>query len=227
MDQSGSKAAATLSLAAFAVGAVALVRAAALRTAMSVNAARVAVGKLRPSTTTFLLCDVQERFRPLIHNGETVISTCRYMTSVAKALRIPVVATQQYTKVFGPTVPDCFASTEDLQATPIFEKKLFSMLTPEVQAKLDTYDTTESYVIMGIEAHVCVQQTCLDLLEQGKDVHLIVDAVSSQQLVDREVALQRLQAAGVYLTTAQTAKRRILTTGRWLSCIWSCWIGNS
>ena len=135
---------------------------------------------------------------------ETVINTSRYMTSVAKALEIPVIGTQQYTKVFGPTVPDVFATREDLEQTPIYEKKLFSACTQEVQQKLLELDT-HSFIVMGIEAHVCVQQTCLDLLHQGKDVHVIVDGVSSQQPFDRQIALERLQQAGAFLTTAQSA----------------------
>jgi nicotinamidase-related amidase len=135
---------------------------------------------------------------------ETVINTCRYMTSVAAALDIPVVGTQQYTKVFGATVPDTFADPAALAATPIFDKKLFSMLTDDVSGKLKELNK-DSYIIMGIEAHVCVQQTCLDLLEAGSDVHVIVDGVSSQQAHDRSIALQRLQSAGAFLTTAQSA----------------------
>lgn len=63
------------------------------------------------------------------------------------------------------------------------------------------------YIILTTPAiaHVCVQQTCLDLLEEGKDVHVICDAVSSQQPFDREIALQRMSQAGAYLTTAQSA----------------------
>eukprot|EP00977_Amphora_coffeiformis_P010405 scaffold2433_cov159-Amphora_coffeaeformis.AAC.2 len=163
-----------------------------------------AVGKLHPSKTAILLCDVQERFRPLIHKMETVVQTCQYMTSVGSALEIPIVATQQYTKVFGNTLDECFATPEIKAATPIFEKKKFSMLTDEVSTKLTELDKS-SYIVIGIETHVCVQQTCLDLLEQGKDVHIIVDGVSSQQAIDRQVALQRMQAAGAYLTTAQSA----------------------
>ena len=60
-------------------------------------------------------------------------------------------------------------------------------------------------VLMYATAHVCVQQTCLDLLEEGKDVHVICDGVSSQQPFDREIALQRMSQAGAYLTTAQSA----------------------
>jgi len=167
-------------------------------------ASRHAVGKIDPKTTALLLCDVQERFRSLIWNAETVISTCRYMTSVAKALDVPVVATQQYTKVFGETVKDCFASEDELAAIALCaEKKQFSMLTDEVRAKLAELNK-KSYIIVGIEAHVCVQQTCLDLLEQGADVHVVCDAVSSQQQYDREIALRRLGDAGAFLTTAQS-----------------------
>lgn len=174
------------------------------------SAARV-VGKLYPQRTAFLLCDVQERFRPLIWRMETVIQSCRYLTGVAKALDIPIVATQQYTKVFGETIKECFASDEELNNTPIFEKKKFSMMTEQVQTKIDQLDK-EAFVVMGIETHVCVQQTCLDLLSQGKDVHVIVDGVSSQQPIDREVALQRLQQAGAFLTTAQSAAFMLMQT---------------
>eukprot|EP00980_Cylindrotheca_fusiformis_P023170 scaffold10199_cov146-Cylindrotheca_fusiformis.AAC.27 len=95
------------------------------------NSGRRLVGKLKPETSMFLLCDIQERFRPLMWRGETVINTSRYLTSVAKALDIPVVITQQYTKVFGKTVEDCFADPEDLKNTPMYEKKNFSMCTQE------------------------------------------------------------------------------------------------
>jgi nicotinamidase-related amidase len=180
---------------------------------------RRAVGKLDPQRTVLLLCDVQERFRSLIYHGETVIHTCRYMTSVARALNVPILITQQYSKVFGPTITDCFANLqsedggaaiEDLLPTiPIYEKKQFSMITNDVAAKLDEWDKS-SYLIVGIEAHVCVQQTILDLLEQGKEVHVIVDGVSSQQPFDRAIALERVRQAGAYLTTAQSAAFMLL-----------------
>eukprot|EP00339_Tiarina_fusa_P015347 CAMPEP_0116996302 /NCGR_PEP_ID=MMETSP0472-20121206/154_1 /TAXON_ID=693140 ORGANISM="Tiarina fusus, Strain LIS" /NCGR_SAMPLE_ID=MMETSP0472 /ASSEMBLY_ACC=CAM_ASM_000603 /LENGTH=212 /DNA_ID=CAMNT_0004694879 /DNA_START=18 /DNA_END=656 /DNA_ORIENTATION=+ len=168
------------------------------------NSGRRLVGKLRAENSVFLLCDIQERFRPLIWRGETVVTTSRYLTSVAKALDIPVVITQQYTKVFGDTVKDCFADPADLEKYPIFEKKKFSMCTEEVSEHMNSLNK-ESVILFGIEAHVCVQQTCLDLLEQGKDVHIIVDAASSQQAFDREIALQRMSQAGAFLTTAQSA----------------------
>ena len=194
------------------------------------------IGKLHPSQTMLLVCDMQERFRPLIDKMTTVIQTTKYMTSVASVLEIPILATQQYTKVFGSTIPECFAEVpssetssstttptttttkwntlESMQASNmIFEKKLFSMITPQVQSKLEEVDymrNKTSFVLVGIETHVCVQQTCLDLLELGKQVHIIVDGVSSQQTIDRSVALQRMQQAGAFLTTAQSATYMLL-----------------
>ena len=180
--------------------------------AMSIAKAAQSVGKLSPSTTAFFLCDIQERFRPLIYNTETIVNTAQYLTSISKELSIPLIATQQYTKVFGNTLTDCFANgqtdiDELLQKNRIFEKKKFSMMTDEVQSYLDTNDefqNRKSIVLFGIEAHVCVQQTCLDLLEQGKEVHIVCDAVSSQQKYDRDIALMRMESAGAFLTTAQS-----------------------
>jgi nicotinamidase-related amidase len=174
--------------------------------------ARGSVGRLRPEHTAFLLCDIQERFKSLIYNGPTVIRTSQYLTSVAKALDIPIVATQHATKVFGPTVSDCFATPEDLSNTPVFEKKVFSMLCgPEMDAHLEKLQRN-TYVLFGVEAHICVQQTALDLLERGNEVHIVVDAVSSQLPYDRTIALQRLQQAGAWLTTAQSAAFMLMQT---------------
>ena len=180
----------------------------------ALSAAARHVGKLSPATSCLLLCDIQKHFSSLIYKTDTVVSTAQFLTSVGKALDIPIVATQQYTKAFGPTVPGCFADADDLKSTPIFEKKLFSMMTPEVLDHLAQPNMKDraSFLLFGIEAHVCVQQTCLDLLEMGHDVHVIVDGVSSQQPIDREVALQRMAGAGAYLTTAQSASFMLMKT---------------
>jgi nicotinamidase-related amidase len=108
------------------------------------NGGRRLIGKLKPETSVFLLCDIQDRFRPLIWRGETIVKTSQYMTSVAKALDIPVVITQQYTKVFGETVKDCFSDPKDLENTPMFEKKNFSMCTQEGKEKSDPFVISNS-----------------------------------------------------------------------------------
>mmetsp|Transcript_20206 Transcript_20206/g.42441 ORF Transcript_20206/g.42441 Transcript_20206/m.42441 type:complete len:262 (-) Transcript_20206:229-1014(-) len=176
-----------------------------LKMSLAATTSRRVVGKLTPANTALLVCDVQERFRPLIHKMETVVNTTKFMTSVAKELDFPIVATQQYTKVFGPTIADAFADPADIgTSVPVFEKKKFSMMTEECSAHLSSLDKT-SFLLVGIEAHVCLQQTALDLLEKGHDVHIIADGVSSQQSYDREMALRRMESSGAWLTTAQSA----------------------
>ena len=141
---------------------------------------------------------------------ETVVNTTKFMTSVAKELNFPIVATQQYTKVFGPTIADTFADPKDIGTlAPVFDKKKFSMLTEECSQHLNSLNKT-SYILVGIEAHVCLQQTALDLLELGHDVHIIADGVSSQQSYDREMALRRMESCGAWLTTAQSAAFMLL-----------------
>jgi nicotinamidase-related amidase len=183
-----------------------------------------AIGKLNPATTCLLLCDIQDRFRPLIHNAESVISTSNFLCRVATTLEVPIVATEQYSKVFGHTTLDVLKgegsgevsgdNSEVPQiAVPTFEKKLFSMMTPEVKSHLSvTQPGVKSFILFGIEAHVCVQQTALDLLEEGYDVHVVVDAVSSQSSFDRELALTRMAQSGAFLTTAQSTAFMLMGT---------------
>jgi nicotinamidase-related amidase len=132
-----------------------------------------------------------------------------------------MICTQQYTKAFGNTVNECFATPEIRESamTPhVYEKKKFSMLTEEVQERLNTvHADRDRYILLGIEAHVCLQQTCLDLLrrtthQEAVDVYVIVDGVSSQQPYDRTIALQHMQQSGAILTTAQSLSFTLMNT---------------
>ncbi len=158
---------------------------------------------LNPGSTVFLLCDVQERFRPLIHNFPAVLSNSARLCRLAKQLEIPTIATEQYPKAFGHLCPELTG----LVNGPTFEKKLFSMLTPEVLAALPA---KSQCVLFGIEAHVCVLHTALDLLARDHQCHIVVDAVSSQNKLDREVALTRLREAGCVMTTMESVPFQLL-----------------
>ncbi|GMI45271.1 hypothetical protein TrCOL_g2687 [Triparma columacea] len=174
-------------------------------------ALRTAVGKLTPKSSVLMLCDIQDRFRPLIHEGESIVSQANFLCRIGSELDVPVVCTEQYVKAFGHTcadvlnVPATDGTSAGQMTVPTFEKKLFSMCTPEVMSHISSLGDRTSFILFGIEAHVCVQQTALDLLEQGFDVHVVVDGVSSMSPLDREVALNRMEKCGAYLTTAQSA----------------------
>jgi nicotinamidase-related amidase len=169
-----------------------------------------ALGRLCPSSTALLVCDVQERFKPLICGFPAVADVARRMVKGAQALQIPVLATEQYPQKLGATVPE----VELPPGTPVIPKTKFSMIVPEVRQWLSSSarpagnsngDGIRSVMIVGIEAHVCVLQTALDLLAEGVEVHLITDGVSSQRAFDRAAGLARAAQSGAFLTSSESA----------------------
>lgn len=85
------------------------------------------------------------------------------------------------------------------------EKTRFSMCTPEITNYIQAKPTPKSILLCGIEAHICVQYTALELLNLGFDVHIIADAVSSRTQVNRKFALERLRQSGAFITTSESA----------------------
>lgn len=176
------------------------------------------------SNSLFFVCDIQETFRGKILDYDALIATSLFLVKVGNTLGIPTVTTEQ--KPFKPTVTELSAVIDPAQHSnhALFKKSLFSMLTPEVTALLSRHPSRKHVVLFGIETHVCVLQTTLDLLRRGYIVHVVVDAVSSQNAVDRATALKRMEAeasrsamadpskgAGVlHLTTAESVLFEIL-----------------
>ncbi|XP_069313313.1 isochorismatase domain-containing protein 2 isoform X2 [Eulemur rufifrons] len=116
---------------------------------------------------------------------------------VARLLEVPAVLTEQYPAGLGPTVAELGA--EGLQP---LAKTCFSMV-PALQQELDSRPQLRSVLLCGIETQACILNTALDLLDQGLQVHLVVDACSSRSQVDRLVALARLRQSGAFLSTSE------------------------
>jgi len=149
-----------------------------------------------------LVCDVQERFRPILCGGEAAIATTRLAVRGASVLGMPVVVTEQYPKALGRTVPEVRECLPE--GTKTHEKLRFSMCTEDVREELRRLRVSQ-VLLCGVEAHVCVVQTALDLVRDGMDVHLLVDAITSQRSLDRAVAMRRMLRAGCVPTTAEMA----------------------
>ncbi|CAH8554151.1 unnamed protein product [Schistosoma margrebowiei] len=164
------------------------------------------VGKLLLPRTALLLCDIQEKFRPTISHFDAIVETSSRMLTAARMLGMRIIVTEMYPKGLGPTVKEL----GDLSGIPIISKRSFSMLTDEVANVLELGKQINSVLLCGIETHVCVQSTALDLIERGIQVHCIVDAVSSRNMVDRMFGFQRMSQSGVYLTTCESALLTIL-----------------
>mmetsp|Transcript_24731 Transcript_24731/g.65219 ORF Transcript_24731/g.65219 Transcript_24731/m.65219 type:complete len:204 (+) Transcript_24731:43-654(+) len=169
-----------------------------------------ALGRLKPEQCVFLICDVQEKFAPHIHKFGAVVTGAKRLLATAKALEIPVIVTEQYPKGLGHTVQELTQALEGVTST-VVEKSEFTMITEQVKTALGgPYASRKSVVIVGLEAHVCVQQTTLDLIEMGYGVHLCVDAISSQQPTDRAAGLHRADRAGSYLTSTESIMMELI-----------------
>lgn len=138
-----------------------------------------------------------------MYGFENVVSTAGKMLKVAKLLEVPVIYTEQNPKALGPTVPEL--SPQGLESLHLgtFSKTLFSMAIPEVKTIIDQRDL-KSIVLFGIESHVCILQSTLDLLALGYDVHILADGVSSTNKEEIPIALERMRQAGAQITTSES-----------------------
>ncbi|KAL3985629.1 Isochorismatase family protein [Acanthocheilonema viteae] len=158
-----------------------------------------AASRLSPLNSALLICDIQEKFRPSIKYFEEIIHISKRLIVAAKLLDMKVIATEQYPKGLGHTVPELDLDKYNI---PIFEKKRFSMCIPPVTEMLES---SQSVILCGIETHVCVLHTALDMLEKGIAVHVVADAVSSRSQTDRMFGLRQMEVAGAVLTTSECA----------------------
>jgi nicotinamidase-related amidase len=166
------------------------------------------VGLLRRQTSTFLLCDVQERFRSHIGNMESVLHVGKTMLGAAEQLDIETIVTEQYPRGLGHTVAELDIGSRKRVA--LFEKSKFSMLTDDVRDHLGDDWLERDYVLFGIEAHVCVLQTALELRSHGAQVQVLVDGTSSRHRFERHAAFKRMAQEGVRLTTCESALFQLL-----------------
>lgn len=151
-----------------------------------------------------LVIDVQEGFGRAVPRYEEVVRAAATLARAAGEMGVPVLATEQYPKGLGPTAP---AVAEALPAgTPKLEKLEFAASRAE-GFELGGRDQA---ILCGIEAHVCVAQTALDLLARGVEVHVPEDAVASRSDANREVGLRRIERAGGVVTSVETAVFELL-----------------
>ena len=165
---------------------------------------------LKVENTCLLVIDLQERLMPAICNEEEVLKRCAALIKGMKMLEVPILVTQQYTKGLGPTVPQIAEALGDFE--PI-EKVTFSCLA-EKQFRRQLHDLDKDYVVVvGAEAHICVQQTVLDLLDkEHHNVYLAVDCVGSRHEIDQKLAIRRIEAYGAVVTTLESVLFELLHT---------------
>lgn len=146
-----------------------------------------------------LVIDLQAKLVPAMADHETLLANALWLLRAAQKIGVPVAATEQYPKGLGPLVP---AIRQLLPAAAIASKTHFSCVAARCLPDLPGNDRAQ-VVVIGAEAHVCVLQTALELLEDGKEVYVVADAVGARRQDDRRVALTRMRDEGVRVVTRE------------------------
>ncbi len=149
--------------------------------------------------SVLLLVDLQQRLHPAIDDGPQVLAACVWLTEVAGRLGVPVVCTEQYPRGLGPTVPELRRLLPD---GAVIEKTHFSAVA---QGNLPQVAGGErpQVVVAGTEAHVCVLQTVLDLLDAGRSVFVVEEAIGSRRPSDKALAIERMRRHGADIVSRE------------------------
>ncbi len=147
-----------------------------------------------------VVVDVQEKLLPVIPQGDQLVARIQQLIQAARLFEIPLSCSEQYPKRLGPTVPEL------AEMLPAPQEKLHFSASECLGwgAAANMADSRTKIVLTGIEAHICVQQTALDLLALGYRVTIPVDAVASRNQLDWEIALKRMENSGASITTTES-----------------------
>ncbi len=150
--------------------------------------------------SALLLIDIQEKLSPYVMKAEALLQRCLWLGQLANTLNVPLIVSEQYPKGLGQTMP---VLREELGLSQCIEKIHFSCYREPSFVSQWQGLAKKQVVIAGIETHVCVLQTALDLLEAGYAVFVVVDAVSSRFELDHHYGLKRMKQNGVQLLSSE------------------------
>ena len=157
--------------------------------------------RILANDTIAMVVDFQERLMPVIAQKEELEKRVNILIKGLKTLEIPTFVTQQYTKGIGMTIPSII---ESMGSDEYMDKITFSCYDDEAIKTRIEESGCKNVIICGIESHICILQTCIDLKAAGYNPILVVDCIGSRKLSDKEVALMRAQSEGVTLTTSES-----------------------
>jgi nicotinamidase-related amidase len=152
--------------------------------------------------SAIVIVDIQERLANAMQMREPVIRNCLNIIELAKMYKIPLLVTEQYPKGLGQTVDEIRNALPSYQP---FEKMTFSCCGSNgFSAELRKHNC-DTVLLAGMETHVCVLQTCLDLIEEGFTVHVLNDAVCSRSKANWKTGIKFMRDAGAVITCTETA----------------------
>ncbi len=157
--------------------------------------------RITKENTVGLIIDIQERLLPAMEENETLLKNCKVLIEGLQELNVPLLVTQQYTKGLGETVEPIRSIIKDFN--PI-EKKDFSCCDEQTVASQLKEKEAKNVIICGIESHVCVLQTAIDLKAEGYNPVVIMDCVSSRSFDNVDLAAERFRYEGIMMTSYES-----------------------
>lgn len=157
--------------------------------------------RILKNNSVALMIDIQEKLFPHMAEGEALLHNSQRLIEGIKALGLTILVTEQYRKGLGLTIP---ALAQQIPSVTSVEKAAFSCCDePEFMKQLSTCGK-KNVILFGIEAHVCVLQTVLDLISAGYQPVVVADCTSSRKLSDKEIAMKRMRREGAIMTTYES-----------------------
>lgn len=156
--------------------------------------------KIKMEDSALLVVDIQERLLPAMNEKEKLIEHCIRLFKGINTLNVPVIITEQYPKGLGPT---CKEVLDELPQAKILEKTTFSCINDEILLQIKALGK-KNIIVCGIETHVCVLQTVIDLVDCDFNPVLIADCISSRKANDKLYGIERARAEGAIVTTYES-----------------------
>ena len=156
---------------------------------------------LKTTDTLALIIDFQERLLPAMNEHEKLAKQSEILIKGLKVLDIPMIITQQYTKGLGMSEKFIFATAG---SDGYMDKLTFSAMRNEQISEAIKQSKKKNVIVCGIEAHICVLQTCLDLKKQGFVPYLVLDCTGSRKKADWDMTIIRAQQEGITVTSSES-----------------------
>lgn len=157
--------------------------------------------RILKENTFALIIDIQEKLLPYIFENKQLVESTVKLIEGLKVFELPILISEQYKRGLGETVKEISSII-----TPIasFEKTAFSCCDEPEFTKLARWTDKKNVIICGIESHICVLQTSIDLINNGYHPIVVIDCISSRKLIDKQIAIERLIQEGATITTFES-----------------------
>jgi nicotinamidase-related amidase len=157
------------------------------------------IPRLKSNDILFIFIDLQKKLLNEINAAKKIVANSSALLEVAKLLDIPMIVTSQYRKGLGDLEEEI---AEKVQGKVIDKTTFSCTLAPDFTQELQKYPT-RSVAVIGVETHICVLQTVLDLMDQGRNVAVVTDTVAARNEEDHQRGLNRMEKSGAIMVTKE------------------------